>query len=958
VLVSRGLSRGMRVVLCVGGMLIAFAAPAAAASMPDPSQNFLGMGATNTASVETGDPPDPSGAVGPSNYVQAVNGGIEIWDKQGGVVSAAKLLKSLWSGYVGVNVGNGCASRNDGEPVVRYDRQADRWLVAQASIPHTTTGGGPSFECVAVSKSGDPTGAYWLYDFKFPYSVPVGLKVGVWPDGYYATFNAFDGPSSAFKGVDVCAWDRAAMLTGQAAAQQCKFMAFPSNPPACPAAQSFFAFGVLPATVDGSLLPPSGSPEYLVQFDQTQCSGPYNQLDVWQYHVDWGTPGNSTLTGPTPITVADFTPPCNNSATPNCIPQPGTTTIDALGDRLMDRLVYRNMGDHQSLLLNHTIHAGAGAGVRWYELRMPSGAVGATPSVYQQGTVAPSDTNWRWLGSLAEDQAGDIALGYSISSAAGSPGVSHPSIAWTGRLGTDTGSLGAMTQTEAIVDTGAASAYNDYGSSPGRSRWGEYSSMTVDPSDDCTFWYTNEVYKTTAFGGWDTYIASVKLPNCAANDFSIAPPTSVSAIQGGAGGTTTISTAQTAGSPETIALNAWDLPPGATASFSPSSITTGSSSTLTLTAGPSTPVGAYTVQIAGTAPSALHGMTVSFTVNAGHTLTVTKTTSGSGEVTSSPTGIDCGSTCAYEFAAGTPVTLTATPDQGALFVGWSGVSGCPGTGTCPLTMDSDQSVTATFDYPPSCSDVSGLSTPYATAVSVPLSCLDPDIADAISYAIVSGPAHGALGTIDQATGHVSYTPASNYSGPDSFTYKASDNHGVDSNTSTVTITVHGPVLSVKRAGSGSGSVSSSPGGIKCGTTCHAEFAYGMPVTLTATPAAGSRLVGWSGAGCSGTGTCQLTIAANRAVTAIFGLKPPDTQITAANIQSARRKATFTFKAIGRATGFQCALVKKPQTKPSFSRCSPPKTYKSLARGTYSFQVRAFNAGGADPTPAKRQFTIH
>lgn len=577
----------------VAGALV-FVLPGAA--MPVTIVSFLGMGNTNTPSVVTGDPPDPNGAVGPSDYVEAVNGGIEVFNKSGGVVQAARLLNTLWTGYTGTNPGNGCATNNDGDPIVRYDRLADRWLITQFSLPHLSTNGGPSFQCVAVSKTGDPTGAYWLYDFRYPYSINDYGKVGVWPDAYYATYNMFDA-TTGYKGADICAWDRAAMLNGQAATQQCFFLPYPSSQPACPAPQNFVAYSILPASADGSLPPPTGSPGYLMQFDYSQCGPIYNQLDLWKLNVDWTTPGNSTLTGPTALTVNDFTPACY-SAGPYCIPQPGSTTgIDALDDRLMDRLVYRNYGTYQSLFADHTVTAGAGAGIRWYEIRSPD----TTPSVYQQGTYAPSDSNWRWMGSIAADQAGDVALGYSLSDSSG--GVAHPAMGWTGRLGTDA-SLGSMTQGETILQTGLGNAPDDSGG-VGQARWGDYTSMTVDPSDDCTFWYVNEVEPAAAPQfSWDTWVKSFKFPNCAQNDFTIAPAGGVTALQG-ASGDTTITTTSSAGHAESLQLTAFDLPQGATASFSPSTVTAGGSSTLTLTAGASTPAGTYTVEVAGSSRLAL-----------------------------------------------------------------------------------------------------------------------------------------------------------------------------------------------------------------------------------------------------------------------------------------------------------------------------------------------------------------
>lgn len=756
----------------VAFLLLGLAAPAAwAGTMPATILNFPGMSDTSNLS-----PPDSTGAVGPNNYVQVTNLSFEVFNKDGSVAQAARATNSLWSGYSGANAGNGCATRNDGDAVVRYDAAADRWIVGQPSWPHQSTTGGPSFECVAVSQTGDPTGAYWRYDFEFPYSVIDQPKIGVWSDGYYVAANVYDGSTFTYKGVDVCALDRAAMLSGTAetsATEQCFLIAAPSSPPACPATQPFTAFGVLPASLEGSLPPPSGSPEYLMQFDGSQCNPPYNKLDLWKLHIDWNTPANSALSAPTPITVDDFTPICSSTPSGHCIPQPGVASsayLDGIGQRLMDRLVYRNFGDHESLLVNHTVTSSGVAGIRWYEIRDPGG----TPTVYQQGTFSPDANNWRWAGSIDQDQAGDIALGYSISSA-GSPGVAHPSIAWAGRLAGDP--LGTFGQTENIIDSGA---FNDtqFGQ-----RWGDYSSMTIDPSDDCTFWYTNELYSASSTH-WSTAIASTKFPNCARNDFSIAASPAVSALQG-AGGSTTVSTTSTKGAGALVALNAYDLPAGATASFNPATVTAGQTSTLTLTAGPATPPGTYTVEVAGTAPSAVHGTTVSFTVNAAHQLTVLKSASGSGTVTSQPQGIDCGSTCSSPFAAGQSVTLTASPATGSLFIGWSG-AGCSGHSTCLVTMDADKSVTAVFDTRPVCKNRS-VSVTFNTPKKLSLGCSHAR-STTLRWVIVRRPAHGVLSKVS-SSGAVTYTPRKGYSGPDSFTFKAIDSHGISSKIATVGLKV-------------------------------------------------------------------------------------------------------------------------------------------------------------------------
>ena len=235
-------------------------------------------------------------------------------------------------------------------------------------------------------------------------------KLGVWPDGYYLTFNMFNG--NTFLGGRICALDRAKMLVGDPTATQVCFQLGTNDG------------GLLPSDLDGSNPPPAGAPNYVVEYRN-------NSLDLFKFHVDFATPTNSSLTGPTNIPVAAFTPACNGGGT--CIPQSGTSQqLDSLADRLMYRLAYRNFGDHESLVVDQSVTAGTSVGMRWYELRNPGG----TPTVYQQGTYAP-DSKYRWMGSIAMDSVGDIAMGYSVSSS-----TMFPSIAYTGRIPTD--ALGTM----------------------------------------------------------------------------------------------------------------------------------------------------------------------------------------------------------------------------------------------------------------------------------------------------------------------------------------------------------------------------------------------------------------------------------------------------------------------------------------------------------------------------------
>jgi hypothetical protein len=251
--------------------------------------------------------------------------------------------------------------------------------------------------------------------------------------------------------------------------------------------------GLLPSDLDGTTAPPAGSPNYFLNFGS-------NALRLWKFHVDWATPTSTTLTGPTSIAVAAFNAACSGGG--SCIPQPGTRNqLDSLADRLMYRLAYRNRGGIESLVVNHSVSVGTNkrnqvTSVRWYELRNPNG----TPTVYQQGTLGTSDGIHRWMGSIAMDKAGDIAVGYSASSSS-----VYPSIRFTGRLATD--ALGTM-QTENIIQAGGGSQTGSL------HRWGDYSAMTVDPVDDCTFWFTSEYLKASGSFNWSTRIASFRFPGC------------------------------------------------------------------------------------------------------------------------------------------------------------------------------------------------------------------------------------------------------------------------------------------------------------------------------------------------------------------------------------------------------------------------------------------------------------
>jgi hypothetical protein len=415
-------------------------------------------------------PPDPNMAVGPHHIVQWVNNAFVVFDRTGGQVLAPVSDGTFW--------GNSTCNQLGGfsDPIVQYDRASDRWLIGEVAIPLFPGLLGQFAQCFAVSTSPDPTGSYYMWAYGFGTTINDYPKIGVWPDGYYVTWNIFQNETT-FTGPETCAWNRTDMLTGVAAPRY-----------VCFSLSSAYA-SLLPADVDGPRAPPAGSPNFLMDIDPTT-----NRLNLWAFHVDFANPVKSTLTGPSSLAdAAPFTSPC--LTTQDCIPQPGTTRrLDALGDRLMYRLAYRNFGDHESLVATHTVVANGATGIRWYEIRNPNGS----PTIYQQGTFAP-DGAYRWMPSVAMDESGNIGVGYSVSSSG-----TFPSIRYSGwEVGNQLGTL--QSETSLIEGGGSQTGYN---------RWGDYSAMRIDPTDDCLFWYTQEYQATTQTANWNTRIGSFRFPSC------------------------------------------------------------------------------------------------------------------------------------------------------------------------------------------------------------------------------------------------------------------------------------------------------------------------------------------------------------------------------------------------------------------------------------------------------------
>jgi hypothetical protein len=416
-----------------------------------------------------------NGAAGATQYVQLVNLAFAVYDKTTGTMLAGPFAEnSLWSTF-----GGPCQTSNDGDGTVNYDATAGRWVFSHHAIPV----GGPYLNCIAVSTTSDATGTYYLYAFELTLQSPDKPKLGIWPDAYYITQDLQDPSTKSFIRSQTCALDRTAMLAGTFAQSIC-FQGSISLPT------------FVPTSWDGPTPPPAGSPAYVWQLDQRPNNG-RNTLNQFLMHVDFVNPQNATFTGPIAMKLPGYTDTCPMFKP--CIPQPGTTNLlTAYGDRILYRIIYRNFGDHESVVMAHAVQQGpVGArysAIRWYEIRTPS-----TPVIYQWGTFAP-DTNSRWVPAIAMDKVGDIAVVYNVSSTTVFPSLSYT--AWT------PSDLPGQMEPESSMQAGG-------GSQLATNRlWSSMSSMTVDPSDDCTFWFTGQYYAASTKARWSTRIASFKFPSC------------------------------------------------------------------------------------------------------------------------------------------------------------------------------------------------------------------------------------------------------------------------------------------------------------------------------------------------------------------------------------------------------------------------------------------------------------
>jgi Bacterial Ig domain len=450
------------------------AAPPGGSAMPAPLTNWAGISGT----VSQFSPPDTNGDVGPNHVVQIVNDLFQIWDKSGNSLYGPAQGSTIWQGF-----GGPCELLPGIDPVLLYDSIADRWIISQSTGPFQLSQSPDTYQCIAVSVTPDPLGSWNRYAFLMPsHHFLDYVKIGVWPDGYYMAGDEMSNDLRELFGARPFVFDRAAMLAGLPATFQTTAGPLTNPTPANPDSDPL---PMLPSDFDGTRPPPAGAPNHYVQ------PGGLYSLNIYRFHVDWADPANTTFTRVANLPIAPFGFSVNVAA------QKGTSEVlDLHSFGLMHRLAYRNSGDHESWMANHAADSVPGAsGIRWYELR----DLGGTPTIYQQGTFGP-DANTRWMGSAAMDQNGNIAIGYSVSSS-----NMFPSIRYAGRLATDP--LGTLA-------LGEASAFEGIDFQHGI-RWGDYSLLTVDPADDCTFWYTTE-YSGSSLStyDWRTRIVSFRFPGC------------------------------------------------------------------------------------------------------------------------------------------------------------------------------------------------------------------------------------------------------------------------------------------------------------------------------------------------------------------------------------------------------------------------------------------------------------
>ena len=484
-------------------------------NIPSPLLTFEGVSNQDNFNIFGGlvAPPDPVGAVGPNHYVEMVNLAFSVYDKQGTLLLGPVDTGTLWAGFSIPD----CTDPS-GDPVVLYDHLTDHWLLSQFTTRGLSDPSLPFYNCVAISVTGDPTGEYYRYAFNTTqgglFYFPDYPKYGSWPKSFVLTSRDF-GPTVEY-GISVYALEKDKMIVGDPNARAVKFF-LDSNI----VGLNLVGDGLLPGDMDGHHLPASNSPIPIIgsQDDGAGYGGTSDALNIWEMSVKWRKNPIASITFAAQLPIAPFDTifPCGvvgGSQPPSardCLPEPGVTD----GSRFLDilsyrqrptfRAAYRKFSGYASIVTNQSVEAAPGmAGVRWWEIRKIDGAY----SLYQEGTYAPDDGVHRWMGSIAMDRKGNMALGYSVVNGTDV----WPGIRYTGRMRKDP--LGEMSLGEGTIVNGTGVQLTT------GSRWGDYTSMNVDPSDDCTFWYVNEYYQIDGIIGvntapWQTRIGSFRLPGCA-----------------------------------------------------------------------------------------------------------------------------------------------------------------------------------------------------------------------------------------------------------------------------------------------------------------------------------------------------------------------------------------------------------------------------------------------------------
>lgn len=531
-------------------------------------------GSTSQAS-----PPDPTGDVGTSHFVQGVNGSggseIRIYRKADGSFVRSFSLVSLG--------GTGACASGLGDPIILFDELASRWVLTEFSSQS-----GRSL-CVYVSDTDNleaPAVTWYKYTFTMS-AFPDYPKYGVWGDAYYVGANE-SGTSGARP---VYAMDRTKMLAGLPATFQ--RITIPNL--------AGFGFQMTtPADHDGIDAPPAGARGIFLRHrdDESHNAGSNNPtqdfLELYQLAVDFTTPANTVLTGPVQIPIAEFSSNLNGLTAFNAFPQPGGQKLDPLREPVMNRLAYRNFGSYEALIGNLVtdIDANDTGGIRWFELRRVGGI--ANPwTLYQEGTWAgagsPQDGIDRWMAGISMDSSGNIAMAYSMVRQ--SPAL-FPALGYVGRQSGDP--LGTMTTPETTLIAGVGNHPNE--------RWGDYFQMGVDPVDGCTFWFTGEYMPSTQKG---TRIGAFKFDACGAPSFTVNGNNLSQEVCTAAGTAAltpvTLNIGAVSGFASTVNLAfANALPTGFSGSFTPTAVTPPGTSTVTMSVANTAAPGTQTIGLAGT----------------------------------------------------------------------------------------------------------------------------------------------------------------------------------------------------------------------------------------------------------------------------------------------------------------------------------------------------------------------